>query len=160
MNTLTSDDLLLTLGARSARFDGGREYVAYPNLANARWLLPADPTLRKVGLQLYMPQRLRGRLLKQAIASGALRGQRVWLDGTTMDELERVLGGHVGQTDARLAFSLGTPGANRKATAQVIGDGEAVLGYAKIAINAQACPYVRFARPRGLRRYWEHVKNR
>src|SRR5829696_8812466 len=31
-------------------------------------------------------------------------------------------------------------------------------GYAKIAINAQACPYVRFASSRGLRRYRAHVK--
>lgn len=141
MTLASGDDFLRVLGARPQRSGAivaDRAYFAYPNLANARWLLPADPRLRTLGLQLYAPQRLRGRLLKRAIASGALRGERVVLEGTTLRELEAALGQWVGEPDTRLAFSLGTPGASRKATAQLIGRDERVLAYAKIAMGTLA----------------------
>lgn len=138
MTVSSSQDFLRALGARSIPGAGGRAYVAYRNRADVRWLLPADPILRGVGLQLYTPQRLRGRLLKRAIATGALRGERVWLDGTTLRELELTLGRCVGQIEPSLAFSLGTEGATQKATAQLIGNDGTVLGYAKIAIGPLA----------------------
>jgi hypothetical protein len=133
-----NDYLLRTLGARPARAQGGREYVAYPNLAGARWLMPADPRLRGVGLQLYTPQRLRGRLFKRAILTGALRGETVWLEGTSLQELALDLGHYVGLVEPRLAFSLGTPGASQKTTAQLIGNDGSVLAYAKIASSSLA----------------------
>lgn len=132
----SDDGFLRALGVRSTPGGGARAYVAFPTLGRLRWLLPVDPVLRRAGLQLYTPQRLRGRLLKRAIASGTLRGERVWIEGAILHELEVALGrwvGHVEET--RLAFSLGTPGAFRKATAQVIARDGNVLGYAKIAIG-------------------------
>ena len=111
----------------------GRAYLAYPNWRRARWIIPAESALRRAGLQLYTPQRLRGRVLKGAMAMGRLWGERVWLDPDTLGALGTALGGCVGEPAVSLAFYLGTPGAYRKITIQVTTAAGRVLGYAKIS---------------------------
>jgi hypothetical protein len=87
---------------------GGRAYKAYPNLADARGLLPANHSaLRRTGIGgLYQPNSLRGRAVRTIIGLGALQGEKVWLQEETLQRLERKLASVVGVEAVRLAFYL------------------------------------------------------
>lgn len=121
------------LGLRLELHDGGRPYVAYPNLRDTHWLLPVDPLLRRAGISSYAPTRVRGRVLKALIAAAWWRGQRVWLEEGPLAQLETQLGRILGAPELRLAFSIGTPGAYCKVTAQAMTPRGQVLAYAKLA---------------------------
>src|SRR5687768_1433467 len=87
----------------------GRPYTAYPNLASARWLLPADrPALRRAGIGgLYQPNSLRGRALRTLIGAGAVPGEKIKLEEETLARLEAMLAPVVEAGAVRLAFYLG-----------------------------------------------------
>src|ERR1700736_2065708 len=113
----------------------GRCYLAYPGVHKARWLLPAEPSLRRVGLNLLGSGGLERFLGRSLVATGCFRGECIWLDIVPLEiKLARVLR----EQDLRLAFYLGTPGAYRKLTAQVITTQKHVPAYAKIAEDALA----------------------
>jgi hypothetical protein len=113
----------------------GRCYLAYPGVHKARWLLPAEPSLRRVGLNLLGSGGLKRFLGRSLVATGCFRGECIWLDIVPLEiKLARVLR----EQDLRLAFYLGTPGAYRKLTAQVITTQKHVPAYAKIAEDALA----------------------
>ena len=118
----------------------GRIYTAYPNLANVRWLLPANqPALRRAGIEgLYQPNSLRGRAVRTIIGAGALQGQKVWLQEDDLQRLETKLASVVGVEGVRLAFYLGVPAPHRKVTAQVLTPLGKTLAYAKIATSELA----------------------
>ena len=118
----------------------GRPYTAYPNVAGARWLLPADrPALRRAGIGgLYQPNSLRGRALRTLIGAGAVRGEGVRLEEDTLARLEAMLAPVVGVDAVRLAFYLGVPAPHRKVTAQVLDTAGETLAYAKIATSPLA----------------------
>src|SRR5829696_7397739 len=118
----------------------GRIYTAYPNLANVRWLLPANqPALRRAGIEgLYQPNSLRGRAARHIIGKGALQGQKVWLQEDDLARLETKLASVVGVEGVRLAFYLGVPAPHRKVTAQVLTPEGNTLAYAKIATSELA----------------------
>jgi hypothetical protein len=118
----------------------GRFYTAYPNLANVRWLLPANqPTLRRAGIEgLYQPNSLRGRALRKIIGAGALQGEKVWLEEDSLARLERMLAPLMGVEAVRLAFYMGVPAPHRKVTAQVLTPDGKTLAYAKLATSQLA----------------------
>jgi hypothetical protein len=118
----------------------GRPYTAYPNVARARWLLPADrPALRRAGIRgLYQPNSLRGRALRTLIGAGALPGEEVRLEEDALARLEAMLAPVVVASAVRLAFYLGVPAPHRKVTAQVLGTAGETLAYAKIATSPLA----------------------
>jgi hypothetical protein len=118
----------------------GRPYTAYPNVARARWLLPADrPALRRAGIRgLYQPNSLRGRALRTLIGAGALPGEEVRLEEDALARLEAMLAPVVAASAVRLAFYLGVPAPHRKVTAQVLGTAGETLAYAKIATSPLA----------------------
>jgi hypothetical protein len=118
----------------------GRIYAAYPNLANVRWLLPANqPALRRAGIEgLYQPSSLRGRALRTIIGAGALQGQKVWLEEDNLQRLETMVASVMGVEAVRLAFYLGVPAPHRKVTAQVLTPEGKTLAYAKIATSQLA----------------------
>src|ERR687897_1446059 len=118
----------------------GRMYRAYPNLANVRWLLPANqPALRRAGIGgLYQPNSLRGRAVRTIIGAGAMPGEKVWLEEDALARLETKLASVVGVEAVRLAFYLGVPAPHRKVTAQVLTPNGKTLAYAKIATSPLA----------------------
>ena len=118
----------------------GRMYTAYPNLANVRWLLPANqPALRRAGIEgLYQPNSLRGRAVRTIIGAGAVPGEKVWLEEDALARLETKLASVVGVEAVRLAFYLGVPAPHRKVTAQVLTPDGKTLAYAKIATSPLA----------------------
>ena len=118
----------------------GRPYTAYPNLASARWLLPADrPALRRAGIGgLYQPNSLRGRALRTLIGAGAVPGEKIKLEEDALARLEAMLAPVVGAGAVRVAFYLGVPSPHRKVTAQVLDPGGKTLAYAKIATSPLA----------------------
>jgi len=118
----------------------GRMYTAYPNLANVRWLLPANqPALRRAGIEgLYQPNSLRGRAVRTIIGAGAVAGEKVWLEEDALARLETKLASVVGVEAVRLAFYLGVPAPHRKVTAQVLTPDGKTLAYAKIATSPLA----------------------
>lgn len=118
----------------------GRMYTAYPNLANVRWLLPANqPALRRAGIEgLYQPNSLRGRAVRTVIGAGAVAGEKVWLEEDALARLETKLASVVGVEAVRLAFYLGVPAPHRKVTAQVLTPDGKTLAYAKIATSPLA----------------------
>jgi hypothetical protein len=118
----------------------GRMYAAYPNLANVRWLLPANqPALRRGGIEgLYQPSSLRGRALRTIIGAGAVQGEKVWLEEDNLARLETMLASVMGVEAVRLAFYLGVPAPHRKVTAQVLTPDGKTLAYAKIATSQLA----------------------
>ena len=117
----TDASALLGVRLETAKSEG-RIYTAYPNLANVRWLLPANqPTLRRAGIEgLYQPNSLRGRALRKIIGAGALQGEKVWLEEDSLARLERDAGPVMGVEAVRLAFYMGVPAPHRKVTAQVL----------------------------------------
>jgi hypothetical protein len=118
----------------------GRIYAAYPNLANVRWLLPANqPPLRRAGIEgLYQPSSLRGRALRTIIGAGALQGEKVWLEEDNLQRLEAMVASAMGVDAVRLAFYLGVSAPHRKVTAQVLTPEGKTLAYAKIATSQLA----------------------
>jgi hypothetical protein len=118
----------------------GRTYSAFPNLANVRWLLPANqPALRRAAIEgLYQPTTLRGRAIRQIIGAGALGGQKVWLDEVALARLESMVASLLGVEAVRLAFYVGVPAPHRKVTAQVLTPNAKTLAYAKIATSELA----------------------
>jgi hypothetical protein len=118
----------------------GRIYTAFPNLANVRWLLPANqPAMRRAGIEgLYQPSTLRGRAVRQIIGAGAVQGEKVWLEEDNLARLETMLASVMGVDAVRLAFYLGVPAPHRKVTAQVLTPDGKTLAYAKIATSQLA----------------------
>ena len=131
----------------------GRMYTAYPNLANVRWLLPANqPALRRAGIEgLYQPNSLRGRAVRTIIGAGAVPGEKVWLEEEALARLETMLASVLGVEAARLAFYLGVPAPHRKVTAQVLTPDGKTLAYAKIATSPLAQAAVKTERRALLR---------
>jgi hypothetical protein len=131
----------------------GRTYRAYPNLANVRWLLPANQAaLRRAGIGgLYQPNSLRGRAVRTIIGAGAVLGEKVWLEEDTLARLETMLASVVGVEAVRLAFYLGVPAPHRKVTAQVLTPDGKTLAYAKIATSPLAQEAVKTERRALLR---------
>ena len=131
-------DVSALLGVRLAdEKAAGRAYAAYPNLANVRWLLPANrPAWRRAGIGgLYQPNSLRGRAVRTIIAAGAMPGEKVWLEEDALAHLETMLASVVGVGTVRLAFYLGVPAPHRKVTAQMLAPDGKTLAYAKIATS-------------------------
>ncbi|HET6660667.1 MAG TPA: hypothetical protein VFH16_12185 [Rubrobacter sp.] len=131
----------------------GRFYTAYPNLANVRWLLPANqPTLRRAGIEgLYQPNSLRGRALRKIIGAGALQGEKVCLEEDSLARLERMLAPLMGVEAVRLAFYMGVPAPHRKVTAQLLTPDGKTLAYAKIATSQLAQEALKSEKPALLR---------
>jgi hypothetical protein len=131
----------------------GRMYTAYPNLANVRWLLPANqPALRRAGIEgLYQPNSLRGRAVRTIIGAGVVPGEKVWLEEDALARLETMLASVVGVEAVRLAFYLGVPAPHRKVTAQVLTPDGKTLAYAKIATSPLAQEAVKAERRALLR---------
>ena len=119
---------------------GGRAYTAFPNLANVRWLLPANqPALRRAGIRgLYQPSSLRGQAVRTIIGLRAVPGERVRLEDDGLARLETMLAPVVGAGALHLAFYLGVPSPHRKVTAQMLAPDGRTLAYAKIATSPLA----------------------
>jgi hypothetical protein len=130
---------LLGVGPETGK-TAGRTYTAYPDLAGARWLLPADrPALRRSGIGgLYQPNSLRGRALRTLIGAGVVPGEKIRLEEDALARLEAILVPVVEADAVRLAFYLGVPAPHRKVTAQVLGTAGETLAYAKIATSPLA----------------------
>jgi hypothetical protein len=130
---------LLGVGPETGK-TAGRTYTAYPELAGARWLLPADrPALRRSGIGgLYQPNSLRGRALRTLIGAGVVPGEKIRLEEDALARLEAILAPVVEADAVRLAFYLGVPAPHRKVTAQVLDTAGETLAYAKIATSPLA----------------------
>jgi hypothetical protein len=130
---------LLGVGPETGKM-AGRKYKAHPNLAGARWLLPADrPALRRAGIGgLYQPNSLRGRALRTLIGAGAVPGEEIKLEENALAHLEALMAPVVEAGAVRLAFYLGVPAPHRKVTAQVLNTDGKPLAYAKIATSPLA----------------------
>jgi hypothetical protein len=135
----TDASALLGVGLETDK-TAGRIYAAYPNLANVRWLLPANqPALRRAGIEgLYQPSSLRGRAVRTIIGAGAVQGEKVWLEEDNLQRLETMVASVMGVGAVRLAFYLGVPAPHRKVTAQVLTPQAKTLAYAKIATSELA----------------------
>lgn len=107
--------------------------MAYPDVPEARWLLPVEPLLRRAGIRPYAPTKMRGRVLKALITAAWIRGEPVWLEESPLAQLEAQLGRILEEPEVRLAFYIGTPGTYCKATAQVMTPRGQALAYAKMA---------------------------
>jgi hypothetical protein len=136
----TDASALLGVRLETDNNTAGRMYAAYPNLANVRWLLPANqPALRRAGIEgLYQPSSLRGRAVRTIIGAGAVQGEKVWLEEDDLQRLETMLASVMGVQALRLAFYLGVPAPHRKVTAQVLTPDGKTLAYAKIATSQLA----------------------
>lgn len=111
----------------------GRAYLAFPNEGNVRWLVLAEPVLRRAGLRLLRPSRTVGKAAKWLMVAGLLWGDRVRLDEAVLSELEERFASLLEAPETRLALYAGTPGAYRKVTIQIMSPRGDVLGYAKAA---------------------------
>ena len=116
---------------------GGARYRAYPSLARARWLFPADrPAVRRAGIEgLFRPGSTKGRALRALIRSVGLPGRDVSLRGEAVARLEAEMAGALDEPEVCVAFYLGVPGAYRKITAQVMTPKGVTLAFAKISTS-------------------------
>src|SRR5205807_1743925 len=128
------DSLPFTSILRPNLDGAGRPYVLHPSRHGSGWLLPADPALRRLGLSAFGQRGVKGSL-GRSLPAAWLGGRRLWCD---VGPLEGVLARALGEPDIRLAFCIGTSGAYRKLTAEVITSGGRVPAYAKIAVQPRA----------------------
>jgi hypothetical protein len=77
-------------------------------------------------------------VLKRLIETGVLRGEKVWLEESTLACLEAAMTQALGEVDIRLAFYVGVPAPHQKVTAQVLTPAGKTLAYAKIATSPLA----------------------
>jgi hypothetical protein len=77
-------------------------------------------------------------MLKKLIEMGAVRGKQVQLEDETLARLETELGQILGETDVRVAFYVGVPGAYQKVMAQVMTLSGETLAYAKVGVPPRA----------------------
>lgn len=117
----------------------GREYGAYPSLAKVRWLFPARrPAVKRAAIRAFFhPRSVKGHVLKTLISTGGFRGERVFLEESALAELESRLSRTLKER-IDVAFYVGTPGAYRKVTAQVITPAGETLAFAKMAASPAA----------------------
>jgi len=127
------DALLLLPGLKSAEPGRGSEFLVYNNSTGSVWVMPADSHDRRLALALYSPQKMLGRILRQAMRWGSLSRARIWLEPESLSDLSRQIASTLGEPGVTLAFYAGTPSAHRKITACAIGDSGNVAGFAKIA---------------------------
>ncbi len=106
-------------------------HVAIPATGSPRWLVPREAGLRRVSAQLYEPQKVLGRLRKRLMAWGVHPSTPVEID--EVDALAAIVAEVAGVREVELAFSLGTPGAYRKATALALTPNGRRLAVVKIA---------------------------
>jgi len=131
------DPAYLSLMGMQGGYRGpGRAYTAYPNLRDVRWLFPANaPVMRRAGTRgLSSPGSLRGRILKQLMVVGAVRGEPARLESEPLARLEGKMARILGETHVHLAFYVGVSGAYRKVMAQVLSAQGDTLAFAKIGI--------------------------
>lgn len=113
----------------------GKPYVVLPSRHRSGWLLPAEPVLRGAGLRSFGHRGVKGFLGGALLTTRLLRGERHWLD---VAPLERQLALALGEPDVHLAFCIGTSGAYRKLTVQVMTHRDEVPAYAKISAHPLA----------------------
>lgn len=106
-------------------------HVAIPATGIPRWLIPTSGGLRRVAAQLYEPQKVLGRVRKRLMEWGVHPGTPVEID--QVDALAAMVAQVADVRDIELAFSLGTPGAYRKATALALTPDGRRLAVVKIA---------------------------
>jgi hypothetical protein len=73
--------------------------------------------------------------LKKLVTTGAIRGGDVYLQEAPLGRLEAELSRTLGSPEVSVAFYIGTPGAYRKATAQVLTPRGETLAFAKMAAS-------------------------
>lgn len=127
---------LSLMGMQGEAGGPGRAYTAYPTLSKARWLFPAEaPAIRRASVRgLSSPGSVQGRLLKKLMEMGAVRGEPASLDSGPLEQLEGRIAQLLGETDVRVAFYVGVPGAFRKVMAQAMTPDGRTLAFAKIGI--------------------------
>jgi hypothetical protein len=131
---------LSLMGMQRGSGGPGRAYTAYPNLSRVRWLFPAEaPAIRRASVRgLSSPGSVQGRMLKKLMEMGAVRGDPASLESEPLERLERQMARLLGETEVRVAFYVGVPGAYRKVMAQVMTPDGDTLAYAKIGITPLA----------------------
>ncbi len=77
-------------------------------------------------------------MLKRLVDTGVLRGEKVWLEESTLANLEVAMAQALGEVAIRVAFYVGVPAPHQKVTAQVLTPAGKVLAYAKIATSLLA----------------------
>ena len=77
-------------------------------------------------------------MLKKLVDTGVLRGEKVWLEESTLARLEAAIARALGKVDIRVAFYVGVPAPQQKITAQVLSLDGKTLAYAKIATSPLA----------------------
>jgi hypothetical protein len=117
--------------------DRGRRYAAYPGFSRIRWLLPrGQAQVRRAALKtMFQPRSRKGKVLKKLVSTGAIRGRDVYVKEAPLGRLEAELSRILGSPEVSVAFYIGTPGAYRKATAQVLTPRGETLAFAKIAAS-------------------------
>ena len=125
-------------------------FAILPSCKVPRLLLPLGNTYRMLeGFQIYMPFAPIARVMKalaiRAIEAGwSGRGRRRVLVATEQPlPLERLVTKASGEREPVFALSLGTPGACRKLTLQVMHPDGGILGYIKLPLTEAATERVR-----------------
>ena len=126
-----------TLGARFSKNSKPFLYLSLPD--GRSYLLPLNSRKASVnGLSIYVPQKNKAKLLKNAFKIGLISGfARFCVPKINLDfrKLEELLAEIFSCRDLSLAVSLGTPGYYRKPVIQVMNKEGKILGYVKIGWN-------------------------
>lgn len=145
-----AEEALQWIGRILAGGDGhGRELIQFgilPTASNPRLLIPLQS--RKTAgnsLEIYNAQKSAARFSRRLLAAGLRTGiaqsmvrARTWQSSFLQDHLKRVFG----EKEIAISVSLGTPGATRKPTVQVMDEHGKILGYTKIGWSPETISLV------------------
>lgn len=141
-----NDDAILGLLGRQVthRHTANRSYLVLPSLSRPRWILALENrAVAAASMRLYAPASRFGRLAKSAIAFclryGIMPGHVITVEQGSESSFLQEIRLRVGlpASDFFVALSLGTPGANRKCTLQLMRANGDSYAYVKLAAQSQ-----------------------
>jgi len=131
-----------TFGFKQAGYVDQMRFEALPSVASGRLLLPVDDLKRRImGLEVYTPFAFKPRLLKSALSAansfglGLSTSRSLLIASKYPFPLRQLVCETLGEPQSITALSIGTPGAYRKLTIQVMKPDGRILGYVKMPLG-------------------------
>lgn len=141
---------LLAARLRSHGFTSIRRFVIFPTARSVRWIIPArNHHSTRVVLQTYTAYGARTRWLKRLLLATtrlgwtALARDKLLVGSRQPLEIESLVSDITGEPQPVFALTLGTQGAFRKLSIQVMRPDGEILGYIKLPMTVEAIERVR-----------------
>lgn len=137
-----------SLAAKGYRFT--HRFALLPSKESTRWLVPRNEEFQIVnGLEMYPSFSIRATVYKSfasrmaAMGWPGWSGNSIWVASKEPFPIEKLIEEITGEARPQFALSLGTAGASRKLTVQIMRQSGEILGYIKLPLTESANDRIR-----------------